>query len=95
MDRVINFGEFNIKGGFWYLFFIEKNFIDYFILFFFLERFYIKMCVKVDLELKRFLVIEKILNSIVDELLYFLEDLKVFFKLGCKKVLSKVDYIML
>lgn len=95
MDKVINFGEFNNKGsGFWYLVLIEKNFIDYFILFMSLERFYIKMCVKVDLEQKGYLVIELIFNNIVDEFMYFLDDLKVFFQFGCKKVFSKVDYIM-
>lgn len=95
MDRVINLGEFNTKGGFWHSSLIEKNLIDYFIPFLPLERSHIKMCAKADLELKRFPVTEKILNSIADELLYFPEDLKVFSKSGCKKVSSKVDYIML
>ena len=39
-------------------------------------------------------VTEQVLNSIADELLYFPEDLKVFSQSGCKKVSSKVDFIM-
>ena len=53
------------------------------------------MCAKVDLEKKGHPVTEQVLNSIADELLYFPEDLKVFSQSGCKKVSSKVDYIML
>jgi len=37
MDKVINLGEFNNKGGFWHSSLIEKNLIDYFIPFMPLE----------------------------------------------------------
>ena len=43
MYEVINFGEFNIKGGFWHSPLIEKNLLDYFILFLPLERSQIKI----------------------------------------------------
>ena len=52
------------------------------------------MCARVDLEKKGHPVPEQVLNSIADELLYFPEDLKVFSQSGCKKVSSKVDYII-
>ncbi|XP_068734176.1 torsin-1A-like isoform X1 [Montipora capricornis] len=95
MDKIINLGEFNTKGGFWHSSLIEKNLIDYFIPFLPLERSHIKMCAKADLEQKKLPVTEKNLNSVADELLYFPEEFKVFSKSGCKKVSSKVDYIML
>ena len=94
MDKVVNLGEFNTKGGFWRSSFIEKNPVDYFIPFLPLERSHVKMCAKVDVEKKGHPVTEQVLNSIADELLYYPEDLKVFSQSGCKKVSSKVDYIM-
>ena len=53
MDKVVNLGEFNTKGGFWRSSFIEKSSVDYFIPFLPLERSHVKMCAKVDLEKKR------------------------------------------
>ena len=94
MDKVINLGEFNNKGGFWHSSLIEKNLIDYFIPFMPLERSHIKMCAKADLKQKGHPFIEPILNTIADELLYFPDDLKVFSQSGCKKISSKVDYVM-
>ena len=94
MDKVINLGEFNTKGGLWHSSLIDKNLIDYFIPFMPLERSHIKMCAKADLEQKGHPVTEEVLNRVADELLYFPEDLKVFSKSGCKKISSKVDYIM-
>ena len=91
MDEVINFGEFNNKGGFWHSPLIEKNLIDYFIPFMPLERSHIKMCIKAHLKQKGYPVAEYILDEIADELLYFPDDLKVFSKSGCKKLSSKVD----
>ena len=95
MDKIINLGEFNSKGGLWHSSLIEEHLIDYFVPFMPLERSHIKMCAKADLEQKGHPITEQNLNNIADELLYFPEDLKVFSQSGCKKVSSKVDYIML
>ena len=95
LDEALNVNEFNAKTGFWHSSLIEKHLIDYFIPFLPLERSHIKMCAKADLELKGYSVTEEILNRVADEMLYSPEDLKVFSKSGCKKVSSKVDYIML
>ena len=94
MDKVINLGEFNNKGGFWHSSLIEKNLIDYFIPFMPMERSHIKMCAAADLEKKGYPVTDSILNRVADELLYFPEDQKVFSESGCKKISSKVDYVM-
>ena len=94
LEEVINFRQFNMKGGFWHSSLIENNLIDHFIPFIPLERSHIKMCAKADLEQKGHPVTEQILNNVADELKYFPDDLKVFSQSGCKKVSSKVDYIM-
>ena len=52
------------------------------------------MCAKADLQQKRHPITESILNRVADELLYFPDDLKVFSQSGCKKISSKVDYVM-
>ena len=61
MDKVVNLGEFNTKGGFWRSSFIEKNPVDYFIPFLPLERSHVKMCAKVDLEKKGHPVTEQVM----------------------------------
>lgn len=94
MDKVINLGEFNNRGGFWHSSLIEKNLIDYFIPFMPLERSHVKMCAEADLKQKGHPVTDSILNKVADELLYFPDDLKAFSMSGCKKISSKVDYVM-
>ena len=59
-----------------------------------LERSHVKKCAQADLEKKGHPVTDSILNRIADELLYFPEGLKVFSESGCKKISSKVDYVM-
>ena len=96
LDEALYFDEFfKAKTGFWHSSLIERHLIDYFIPFLPLERSHIKMCAKADLELKGYPVTEEILNRVADEMLYYPEDFKVFSKSGCKKVSSKVDFIML
>ena len=94
MDKVINLGEFNFKGGFWHSPLIEKKLIDYFIPFLPMERSHIKMCAKAELKQKGYSFADFILNRIADELLYFPEDSQVFSESGCKGIPSKVDVIM-
>ena len=94
MDRVINLGAFNAKGGFWHAALIQANLIDYFVPFMPLQRSHIKQCAKIDMEQKGFPVTDSALNKVADELLYFPDDVEVFSKSGCKKVSSKVDFIM-
>ena len=91
MDKVINLGEFNSKGGFWHSTLIDKNLIDFFIPFMPLERSHIKMCAKDDLEQKGRPVTEEVLNRVADEVMYFPEDSKAFSQSGCKTISSKVD----
>ena len=94
MDKIINLGAFNEKGGFWHATLIEKHLIDYFIPFLPLERSHVKECVRVDLKLKHHSTNKHILALIADEMQYYPEDTKVFSTSGCKKVPSKVDLII-
>ena len=59
-----------------------------------MERSHVKKCAKVDLEKKGHPVTDSILDRVADELLYFPEDLEVFSLSGCKKISSKVDYVI-
>ena len=93
MQKIINLGEFNRKGGFWYSSLKEKNLIDFFVPFLPLERLHVKMCIKADLEQKGRPVADELIDRIADKLLYFPEDSKVFSMHGCKIVSSKVDAI--
>ncbi|XP_022789132.1 torsin-1A-like [Stylophora pistillata] len=94
MDEVIKQGEFDDKGGFWHSSLIEKHLIDYFIPFLPLERSHIKLCAEAELRRKGHPVSELIFNKVADELSYFPKDLEVFSQSGCKKISSKVDYVM-
>ena len=88
MEKVINL------GGFWHSFLIEKNLIDYLIPLLPMERPHVKKCAKADLEKKGHPVTDSILNRVADESLYFPEDQKVFSLSGCKKISSKIDFVM-
>ena len=88
MEKVINLGGFRHSS------LIEKNLIDYLIPFLPMERPHVKKCAKADLEKKGHPVTDSILNRVADELLYFPEDQKVFSLSGCKKISSKIDYVM-
>ena len=54
MDRIINLGTFNSKGGFWHAAVIQANLIDYFVPFLPLNRSHIKQCAKTDMEQKNY-----------------------------------------
>ncbi|XP_015765851.1 PREDICTED: torsin-1A-like [Acropora digitifera] len=98
LDEALYLDELNgktTKTGFWHSSLLERHLIDYFIPFLPLERSHIKMCAKADLELKGYPVTAEILNRVADEMLYYPENFKVFSTSGCKKVSSKVDFIML
>ena len=94
MDRFINLGTFNSKGGFWHAAVIAANLIDYFVPFLPLNRSHIKQCAKTDMEQKNYTVTDSALDKVADELLYFPDDVKVFSRSGCRKVSTKVDFIM-
>lgn len=94
MDDVINKGVFNTAGGLWHSQLILHNLIDYFVPFLPLERRHIKQCIIADLTAKKKPYSEDVVNQVAKELQYDPEDGKVFSRSGCKKVSSKVDFVI-
>lgn len=85
--------------GFYESFIVFKNLMMVYVLFFFLEKKYIRSCIKDYLINKNYYYKrEKILGDLVDvifkELNYVLGDKEIFFVIGCKCILEKVDYVM-
>lgn len=50
----------------WFVDFLKEDVIDYLVLFFFLERMYVKQCIRRDLIKKSFVVKEIMVKNIVD-----------------------------
>ena len=94
MDRVINQGAFNTKGGLWHSSLIEKNLVDYFIPFLPMERTQVKQCAEEDMKAKNHVPTANNLDLVADEMQYYPEEEQIFSTSGCKKVSSKVDLIM-
>lgn len=92
IDPVINNGAFNVKGGLWHSELISHNLIDYFVPFLPLEKSHVKKCIEEDLKQKKRPVNTEIVNHVAN-LLQYNED-RVFSKSGCKKVSSKVDFVI-
>lgn len=85
--------------GLYESFIIFKNLMMVYVLFFFFEKKYIRSCIKDVLISKNYYnKREKILGDLVDiifrELNYVLDDKELFFMIGCKCILEKVDYVM-
>ena len=94
MDRVINQGAFNTKGGFWHSSLIQKNLVDYFIPFLPMERTQVKQCAEADMKAKNHVPTANNLDLVADEMQYYPKEEQIFSTSGCKKVSSKVDLIM-
>ena len=94
MDRVINQGAFNTKGGFWHSSLIEKNLVDYFIPFLPMERTQVKQCAEADMKAKNHVPTANNLGLVANEMQYYPKEEQIFSTSGCKKVSSKVDLIM-
>lgn len=77
---------FCFVGGLWYSSLIDRNFIDYFIFFLFLEYRYVKMCVRVELRVRGFVIDEDIVIMVVEEMTFFFKDEKIYLDKGCKIV---------
>ena len=95
MEPIINNGAFNLEGGLWHSELILHHLIDFFVPFMPLEKIHVKECIRADLKEKHKLVkdINDIVNKVADQMLYSSPD-KVFSVTGCKKVSSKVNYII-
>lgn len=94
-EELVSRGAFNEKGGLFKADVIEKQLIDYYVPFLPLERKHVISCIKTELREKGINnPSEELLNEIADEMPYFPDDLKLFSKVGCKRVAEKVEFYL-
>jgi hypothetical protein len=67
--------------------------IDFFVPFMPLEKSHIRQCIEVDLRKKEKPVSSDIIKKVADQLQYSSPD-NVFSTTGCKRVSTKVDYVI-
>ena len=77
-------------GGLWHSSLIDTHLIDVFVPFLPMEKKHVKMCIRDNLRLKGYPVMDEIVDEIASELQYK----KVYSTSGCKKVDQKVDMVM-
>lgn len=98
LSNIIRDVYFNNLGLYYDNFDILKNFFLVIVLFFLLEKKYVEMCIKDVLVLRYFYIKRKIGEIIVEvvlkEFVFVLEDKELFLLIGCKCVLEKVDYVL-
>nr|XP_021137107.1 torsin-1A isoform X1 [Columba livia] len=93
MQNALSVSVFNNKNsGFWHSTLIDRNLIDYFVPFLPLEYKHVKMCVRVEIESRGYVVDEDILTRIADEMTYFPREERIYSDKGCKTVDAKLDY---
>lgn len=90
MERVIELGSFNEKGGLYRADIVEKNLIDVFVPFLPLERKQVIACIRDEFKRRAQSTNEKMLEEIADELDYIPSDYNLYSSTGCKKIHQKV-----
>nr|XP_006128401.1 torsin-1A-like [Pelodiscus sinensis] len=93
LEASLSVSVFNNKNsGFWHSSLIDRNLIDYFVPFLPLEYKHVKMCIRVELESRGYVVDEEIITKVADEMTYFPKDEKIYSDKGCKTVFTKLDF---
>ncbi|CAM5163690.1 unnamed protein product [Eretmochelys imbricata] len=93
VEAGVSLSVFNNKNsGFWHSSLIDRNLIDYFVPFLPLEYKHVKMCVRVELESRGYMVDEEIITKVADEMTYFPKEEKIYSDKGCKTVFTKLDF---
>lgn len=82
----------NKNSGFWHSSLIDRNLIDYFVPFLPLEYKHVKMCVRVELESRGYVLDEAIVERVAKELTYFPKEERIYSDKGCKTVYTKLDF---
>uniref|UniRef100_A0A0K8RDV7 Torsin-1A C-terminal domain-containing protein n=1 Tax=Ixodes ricinus TaxID=34613 RepID=A0A0K8RDV7_IXORI len=90
MERVIELGSFNEKGGLYRADIVEKNLIDVFVPFLPLERKQVVACVRDEFKRRNRTTNDRTLEEIADELDYIPSDYNLYSSTGCKKIHQKV-----
>ncbi|XP_042334731.1 torsin-1A-like [Sceloporus undulatus] len=93
VEATVSVSVFNNKNsGFWHSSLIDRNLIDYFVPFLPLEYKHVKMCIRVELESRGYVVDEQIVTRVADEMTYFPKEEKIYSDKGCKTVYTKLDF---
>ncbi|XP_063000711.1 torsin-1A-like [Elgaria multicarinata webbii] len=93
VEAPVSVSVFNNKNsGFWHSSLIDRNLVDYFIPFLPLEYKHVKMCIRVELESRGYMVDEEIVTRVADEMTYFPKEEKIYSDKGCKTVYTKLDF---
>ncbi|KAH0615441.1 hypothetical protein JD844_004666 [Phrynosoma platyrhinos] len=93
VEATVSVSVFNNKNsGFWHSSLIDRNLIDYFVPFLPLEYKHVKMCIRVELESRSYVVDEEIVTRVADEMTYFPKEERIYSDKGCKTVYTKLDF---
>ncbi|KAJ6652274.1 hypothetical protein lerEdw1_012760 [Lerista edwardsae] len=82
----------NKNSGFWHSSLIDRNLIDYFVPFLPLEYKHVKMCIRVELESRGYVIDEDIVDRVASEMTYFPKEERIYSDKGCKTVYTKLDF---
>ncbi|CAK8675187.1 torsin-1A-like [Clavelina lepadiformis] len=96
MQAILAKSAYNQKSGLRYSGIVEKNLIDHFIPFLPLERHHVRKCIKVEvdrLNIKK-PIAKTVYDEIMDELLWFPADTRLYSQSGCKKISQKVKIVL-
>lgn len=92
VEKLIQAGAFNEKGGFHKSDFIAKNLIDFYVPFLPLERKHVKLCIKDYVNSKYNTSAEDdFLEKVANEIEFDPPDIQLYSKTGCKRIPKKVD----
>jgi len=102
MQEILTKSAFNQKSGFKFSGVIDRNLINHFVPFLPLEKTHVGNCIKDEIKrIKKqhyFMSIEKytepLIQDILNELLWFPKESKLYSKSGCKKVAQKVALVL-
>ncbi|KAL3879252.1 hypothetical protein ACJMK2_031557 [Sinanodonta woodiana] len=100
MEHIIQKPALNLKSGLWHSELITKHMITAYIPFLPLERKHVKECIRDGLIAggyykKRSEIPEFKVSEILEELTFYPEGAGIFSATGCKRVVEKIDYVML
>lgn len=90
MEKVIELGSFNEKGGLYRADIVQKNLIDVFVPFLPLERKQIMACIRDEFKRRSRTANDKLVEDIANELDYIPAEYSLYSSTGCKKIHQKV-----
>ncbi|XP_078282172.1 prosalusin [Rhinoraja longicauda] len=82
----------NRNSGFWNSDIINEELVDYFVPFLPLKRHHVKECVRSEMLSRGIALQADIISDVVNSMIFFPEDEKLFSQMGCKTVSTRLDY---